>query len=55
MISEKWEAIHALNIFGRQHTGGLALQYSTAILDMHHLFSRYRKWTAICKTLLDGG
>lgn len=42
-------------IFGRQHTGGLALQYSTAILHMHHLFIKYIKWATISRTLLDGG
>lgn len=54
-LRKKCQAIHALSIFGRKHTGGLALQYNTAILHMHHLFIKYRKLTAISKTLLDGG
>lgn len=34
---------HSEHFFGRQHTRGLALQYSTAKLHMHQLFIKYRK------------
>lgn len=33
--------------------GGLALQYTTAILHMNHLFIKYRKCAVISKKLLD--
>lgn len=48
------EDIHSPNIFGRQHSGGLDLQCNTAMLHMHDLFTKSRKWTAIPNPLMDG-